>query len=359
MPIPAQRDPELTSRQLEAWLARRMPGATDLAVSGIAPPSFTGFSSDTLLFDLAWREDGVARRRGLVARIRPSGYTVFPEYDLPQQYRIVRALAERSDVPVPDALWLEPDEDVLGAPFFVMAKVDGRIPGDNPTYHTAGWVTEVAPAERAAMWWHGLEVLARIHRLDWRTLGLDVLATHIPGPPGVDRQIAYYERFLAWAARGRPQPTAEAALAWLRRHQPRDEPVGFCWGDARIGNMIFDAGRCVAVLDWEMATLGNPEQDLGWWLFLDRHHSEGIGVPRLDGFPSRADTVARYEELTRRRVQHLEFYEVFAGFRFAVIMCRIAQMMIAFDVLPADSDMETNNIVTQLLARMLNLPPPG
>src|SRR6185295_15576045 len=231
----------------------------------------------------------------------------------------------------------------LGAPFFVMEKVDGRIPGDNPPYHAAGWVTEIAPAERAALWWHGLEVLARIHRLDWRATGLDFLSGHMPGPPGVLRQLAYYERFLAWA-RGRPQPIAEAALAWLRARVPAEEPVGVCWGDARIGNMIFRDGRCVAVLDWEMATLGNPEQDLGWWLFLDRHHSEGIGLPRLDGFPSREETVARYEELTRRRVRHLEFYELFAGFRFAVIMCRLAQMLIAFDALPSDSDLETNNI---------------
>src|SRR5690606_8522169 len=98
-------------------------------------------------------------------------------------------------------------------------------------------------------------------------------------------------------------------------------------GDARIGNMIFRDRRCVAVLDWEMATLGPPEMDLGWFLLLDRHHSEGIGVPRLAGLPGPAETVARYEERLGRRVAHLAFWELFAAWRFAVILRRVAQQM--------------------------------
>jgi aminoglycoside phosphotransferase (APT) family kinase protein len=330
-----------------------MPQARDLTITNLAPPSFTGFSNDTLLFDLTWTENGRAHEQGMVLRLEPRGYTVFPEYDVGQQYRVMQRLGEATDVPVPRVYWLEESDALLGAPFFVMAKVEGRIPPDNPPYHAAGWMTEIAPEERAALWWDGLDVLARIHRLDWRRLGFDFLVGH--ERPGLDAQLAYYRRYLAWAARGKPQPIAEAALAWLERHHPGDEPLGLCWGDARIGNMIFAGGRCRAVLDWEMVTVGNPVQDLAWWLFLDRHHSEGIGVDRLPGLPGRAETVARYEALTGQRVAHLDFYEMFAGFRFAVIMCRLSQMLIAFDVLPPDSDMETNNIVTQLLAKMLGV----
>jgi aminoglycoside phosphotransferase (APT) family kinase protein len=122
--------------------------------------------------------------------------------------------------------------------------------------------------------------------------------------------------------------------------------------------MIFEGFECRAVLDWEMVTLGDPVQDLGWWLFLDRHHSEGVGVPRLPGFPSYAATIARWEDLTERRAEHVAFYEVFAGLRFAVIMMRLAQLMIEFEVLPPDADLERNNVVTQLLAKLLGLPPP-
>jgi len=117
--------------------------------------------------------------------------------------------------------------------------------------------------------------------------------------------------------------------------------------------MIFAGARCRAVLDWEMATLGNPEQDLAWWLFLDRHHSEGIGIERLAGLPGREETVARYEELMGRPVRHLDYYEVFAAFRFAVIMCRLWQLLIAYGAVPADADPQASNIPARLLAGML------
>ena len=123
--------------------------------------------------------------------------------------------------------------------------------------------------------------------------------------------------------------------------------------------MIFQDFSCAAVLDWEMATLGDPCEDVGWWLFLDRHHSEGLGMARLEGFPSHEATIARYQELTGFELDHLGYYQVFAGLRFAVIMARLAGMLIDYELLPPDSDMPTNNIPTQLLAKMLDLPPPG
>ena len=71
------------------------------------------------------------------------------------------------------------------------------------------------------------------------------------------------------------------------------EPIGLVWGDAKLGNILFgSAGEAQAVLDWEMVALGNPMRDLAYWLFLDRHYSEGYGLPRLPGFPSRQQTVS-------------------------------------------------------------------
>ena len=350
---------EQEARRLAGWLAGKLPGARDLSVRPVERSGATGFSSDTLLFDLAWRESGGERREPIVVRRAPLGHRIFPEYDIPRQHRILRILAD-TDVPVPRTRWLEEDPAILGSPFYVMERVEGRIPTDSPPYHVGGWVTEIAPAERGALWWSGLETLARIHRLDWRGLGLSFLGPSVPGRSPLERQLEEYERFLAWAAPGMRHPTCEPALAWLRDRRPREpEPVGLCWGDARPGNMIFQDGRCVAVLDWEMATLGNPVQDLAWWLFLDRHHSEGLGAARLPGFPSRADTVARWEEWTGLPARHVDYYEVFAAFRFAVIMVRVAQGFRAAGVLPPDSRLETHNIPTQLLARMLDLPAPS
>ena len=118
--------------------------------------------------------------------------------------------------------------------------------------------------------------------------------------------------------------------------------------------MIYaSGGRPVAVLDFETATFGQPEEDLAWFLFLDRHHSEGVYAQRLDGFPSPADTIARYEELLGRPMRNMDYYEILSGFKFTVIMSRIAQAMIEWDWLEADSDFPYNNNCSRLLDKVL------
>jgi aminoglycoside phosphotransferase (APT) family kinase protein len=355
MAIGDQRDLELAQRNLEAYFARVLPGASAIAVRDLAAPGM-GFSNETLLLDLSYRQGGAQRAERLVIRVKPKAQ-VFPEYDLRRQYTIMQLLAP-TDVPVPRVRWFEDADDVLGASFYVMDRIDGVVPPDHPSYHVAGCCVDMTPASRAALWWDGLDKLARVHRVDWRKLGLGFLARPDLGPTPLAQELEYHRRYLAWAAEGRPQPTTEAALAWLVAHQPADEPTVLSWGDARIGNMIFAGDRCVAVLDWEMASLGSPEQDLGWWLFLDWHHSGGIGVAPLEGFPSREETVARYERLTGHAVRNLPYYEAFAAFRFAIVMIRIAHLACAAG-LPIPDDFATNNTATQGLARLLDLPPPG
>jgi aminoglycoside phosphotransferase (APT) family kinase protein len=329
MPTPWQRDLESDRRKLHDWLATRLPDADALRVSELEAPQSSGFSNETLLFDLEIEARGRTRREPLVVRIQPTGYQVFPEYDLALQYRTMETLAA-TEVPVPRMFWLEEDPGILGAPFYVMGQVRGRVPTDNPPYHAGGWLTESTPAERAAIWWGGFQCMAKIHRLDWRALGFAALDKPELGDTPLDQQLAYYAKYLEWAARGREQPTAEAAFGWLRKNRPEGETVALSWGDARIGNIIFDGTRPAAVLDWEMVTLGSPEQDVAWQVFLDRHHSEGIGAARLAGFPSYEETTARYEEWSGHRIRHLHYYQVFAGFRFAVIMIRLAQQMVHY-----------------------------
>jgi aminoglycoside phosphotransferase (APT) family kinase protein len=377
LPAPRGRDLELTRRRLTEWFADRLPEADGVRLSELTGPGATGFSSDTLMFDLDYSERGREVHRPLVARIQPTGFQVFPEYDLGLQFEVQRAL-EPTDVPTARMLWREEEAGVLDAPFYVMERVDGCIPTDNPPYHMGGWVTGIQPEERASMWWTGLEVLARIHRLDWQALGLDFLdaegqGREAPAERGaaerssdrrdvtpLERHLDYYSAFLAWAWDDEPHPTCTPALEWLYQNRPRDpEPVALCWGDARIGNMVFQDHCCVAALDWEMARLGSPEEDLAWWLFLDRHHSEGVGVPRLPGFPTREETVARYEEWSGHRVRHLAYYERFAAMRFSVIMARLSRQMQAHGVLPPDSDFGVTNPCSRLLTVLLDLPDPA
>lgn len=355
MAIGDSRDLEQTRVQLTKWLSAKLPAADDVAVSDLRAPSM-GFSNETLLFDLEWRGDGTRHVESLVIRFRPTAQ-IFPDYDLGQQYRVMQLLAP-TGVPVPRMRWQEPDGNVLGSSFYVMDRVEGIVPPDQPSYHAAEVCTSMTPAQRAALWWDGLETMTRIHQLDWRQAGFGFLDAPQWGRTPLQQQLGYYRHFLSWAADGQPQPTCEPALAWLIEHEPRNEPVALCWGDSRVGNMLFRDSRCVAVLDWEMVSLGNPEQDLAWWLFLDWHHSAGLELPRLEGFPTRDETIARYEEMMGRCVEHFSYYEVFAAFRFAVIMIRIAHLTVAAG-LPTPADFATNNIPTRRLAQLLDLPAPS
>ncbi|TDC60174.1 phosphotransferase family protein [Actinomadura sp. GC306] len=351
MPVPDQRDSEVTRSSLTGWLDGHLPGAR---ITALETPQTSGFSNETLIFDVEWTGgDGALRREPFVARVAPMNYQVFPEPRFEEQYRLMRILDERTSIPVPPIRWYEPSPDVLGAAFFVMGRIEGRVPTDMPPYHSDGWVTEVPPDERAAMWWSTLEILADLHRLDPRELGLGFLDQPEWGAPGLDQRLNYYEHYLHWAYKG-PQETALKALDWLKANRP-DEPdaPGVLWGDSRIGNVIFQEGVPAAVLDWETATLGAPEEDLAWFMFIDRHHCEGIGAPRLDGFPSYAETVDRYTGLLGRPMRNMAYYEILSGFKFAVVMARIGQAMIDFGWIDETSDFPYDNNCTRLLARIL------
>jgi len=361
MPTPWQRDLEVDGRKLERWLRGKLPEGTQLRMSPLVSPQSSGFSNETLLCEADWLEGGQRRHEPLVVRIQPTGYQIFPEYDLGLQFRTMQRL-EPTEVPVPKVLWLEEeDTSVFGAPFYVMRKVEGRVPTDQPPYHAGGWMHEISPQERREIWLAGFDCMAKIHRLDVDASGFAALRRPELGANGLAQELSYYRKYLEWAARGKEQPVVEAALEWLLKSQPADEVDGLVWGDARIGNIIYDGTRPAAVLDWEMVTIGSPEKDVAWSIFLDRHHSEGIETPRLEGFPSYDETLAYYEERSGHRVQNLHYYEVFAGFRFGVVMMRLAQQMGYYEVMSEQQarEFEVNNTVTRLLAKILDIAPPG
>jgi aminoglycoside phosphotransferase (APT) family kinase protein len=345
---------EVARSRLALWLAARMPEASEVRVSPVTGPPFTGFSNETLLFDASWSEGSTATRAGFAARVKPRQHTIFLEDEFDTQYKVIEVLGAKTDIPVPPVLFFEEDPAVLGAPFFLMSKIDGEVPCDNPPYTMGGWPFDAAPDDQRRLWWSGLETMSAIHGLDWRSLGLDFVDRPSRGATGIEQQLGYYREYAAWVTEEHPEPLLEQALDWLDAHVPSHRgPDQLCWGDSRIGNMIFEDYTCRAVLDWEMVTPGDPVQDLAWFLYLDRHHSDGLGMARLEGFPSREQTVARWEQLTGKSASTLDYYEVFAAFRFAVVMVRIGWLMIRFDLLPPDSDYASNNTATQMLARIM------
>ncbi|MBM3133492.1 MAG: phosphotransferase family protein, partial [Chloroflexi bacterium] len=298
-----------------------------------------------------WTADGKPQSRSFVARLKAvSGPQVFPEYDLAKQYRIVELL-QNTDVPVPRLYGYEADESVIGVPFYIMGRVEGRLPLENPPYPAQGWLKECTTAERAEIWKSGIEAFARIHKLDWKKLGFGFLDRPERGAIPLDQELHYYREFYDWTRKGRRHPLCEETMAWLDANKPAREPVGLCWGDAKLGNMVFKGTHCEAVFDWELVHLGNPVDDVAWYLMLDACLSEGCGIPRLDGFLSREETVAHWERASGLKAQNFEYYEVFSAYRFSLIMYRIISMRKETGGWPADSDYDVNNLASFVLAR--------
>jgi aminoglycoside phosphotransferase (APT) family kinase protein len=359
MGIPAQRDPDVTRKTLADWLQQRLPGARDVEISELKVPEESGFSNETLMADVQWQESGRAGNDSIVVRVKPTGYKVFLDADFEQQWRLLTLLDKETDVPVPPMLWFEEDDSVLGAPFFVMRKVDGRPAPDRPPYNQAGWLYDATPAEREEAWSNAIDALVAVHRVP--TEMVMFLDKPELGSTGFDQIFNYWGKSFEWAARGKSQPVAEAAWEWLNANMPTSRPTALSWGDCRIANVLFAPDRSVrAVVDWEMLSLGGHEMDLGWWLFLDDFHA--FETTRLAGLGTRADTIERWEAGTGEKADDLHWYDVFAGFRFAIVMMRLAQMFESWGMdigQGSPADMETNNDVTHVLARKLDVAPPG
>ena len=352
-------DPTKAERDLRNWLSTKIGHHRHLHIDHLEVPSSSGMSNDIAMFGATWTENDKEHHHELVARIQPSGPGVFLTYDLAREYRLMKTLSESTAIPVPIVRWIETDPDVLGAPFMVMDRVSGQIAADDPPFTTAGWVTKLSPPQRTTMYNNGLHALAYIHTVDWQDLGLEFLSRPELGATGVEQKLTHYQQTYAWAAGARRYPTIEAALRWASDNLPTGEPNVLCHGDARLANIVYADDLSVAsVLDWELSTLGSPELDLGWWLFVMRHHTEGIGAPLPEGLPTAEQTIAYYERLTGHTVEHIHFYEVFAAIFLSVTMIQVANVLTAAGLLPAGSTMAESNPATHILASLLGLPAP-
>jgi aminoglycoside phosphotransferase (APT) family kinase protein len=344
--VAADRDHGETRAALARWLADQT-GATDVAVGELSIPGLSGFSNETLLFDATW--DGQVHP--LVIRVEPTGHTVFPATAFDAQVRVMQALGADGTVPVPEVLWFEQDPSVLGARFLCMARVEGEVPADSPGYHGAGWMTELDAAGQRRVWESGLDTMAAIHRLDRTALGLDWIPDVSPA-----EQLQLDREYRTFACGDGPSPVVDRAFELLAADLPAaSERPALCWGDSRIGNMIFGADqRVAAVLDWEMVTAGDPVQDLAWYLLLDRHHTMAFDVPRLPGLPGREESIARWEAASGHDAGHLAWYELLGATRYASIMVRVMKLLDSSGVFPGAAEGAFDQTGTRLLALLLD-----
>lgn len=303
---PADVRVPLDESALADWLRQRLGAEGDLAVRQY--PS--GFSNLTYLVTVGGRE--------VVLRRPPPGADVKGGHDMGREATLLGAL--HGHVPVPEPLGAESDADVLGAPFYVMERVEGVIlrAGDRPI--SADAMAGVADAF--------VETFAGLHAVDLEQVGL----AQFGKPVGyVRRQVEGWQRRYG-KAQTDEIPELDRAFAWLDDNQPEESGVALIHNDYKYDNLVLspDLGTVRAILDWELATVGDPLMDLGSTLgyWVEEGDSPALQALALSptwwpGNPTRDELVARYAEATGRDVGDAVVYYVYGLVKLAVIAQQI------------------------------------
>ncbi len=287
--------------------------------------------------------------RRLVLRKKPTGEVLPSAHAVDREYRVLTALAA-TDVPVPKTLLYHDDEEIVGTPFYVMERLEGRVVHDNA-------LPGMTPGERAAVYRSIAETLARLHAVDWAAVGLEGY-----GRPGgyFARQIARWTR--QWQlSRTKDLPDIERLITWLPEHVPDDDRATIVHGDFRLGNLMLHPTepRVIGVLDWELSTLGHPLADLahscmawhsspdefGGLLGLDL---DGLGIPDENAF------AATYYRHCGHDLRLEPFHHALALFRFAVIFEGIAARALAGNAAAEDAA-EVGKLAARFAARAIEV----
>ena len=321
-----ERDPQRMRNVLGDWLAPRVTRGGGVSISPITLPEGTGVANETLMFDASWATESGEVTQGFVVRVASSN-PLYIAADIRVHHDMYAALADVDGVPVPRVYGYEDDDSLLGAPFFVMERIRGLVPGDQPAWPTTGFVVDADPDARRAMWDNAVAVLAALHSADVSCFGFLAPAT---GTSGLADHLAYWRRWLDDPSSGATHDTIEAGYEWLLDHLPEPQPTALSWGDSRFANIMFDGTEVVAIFDWDTVSLAGPGADLGWWRFMDGPASA------LPGIGSADELVERWQDLTGRVATDIEFYDVFTAFRLSAILMRLFGQMGAAGTIPAD-----------------------
>ena len=294
------RPPLLVRRPLEAFLDGHGLGRGEVR----AEPIGDGHSNVTFLI----RRDG-----GEWVLRRPPRPPLPPSaHDVLREARLLRAVAGTA-IRVPKVLATCEDEGVIGAPFYVMERVHGVVLSDRLP---AGLSGERVGAEL-------IDALVEIHATDWRACGLE----------GFGRPTGYLERQVRrfaglWEHNAtRAIPAVDEVTAWLADHVPQSGPATLVHGDYRLGNVMFAGDRLSAIFDWELATIGDPLADVGYLVATYAEPGDPptaiaslTTVTRQDGFPTRAQLIARYEQRSGRSMRDLRWYTTLALWKSAIFL---------------------------------------
>ncbi|MEC9098308.1 MAG: phosphotransferase family protein [Pseudomonadota bacterium] len=307
----------------------------------------SGFSNETFIFSLEENDE----IKNFVLRLKPTNYQVFPEYNLKLQVDIMRCLHNRG-FPAPNVILYESNEGILGSEFYLMDYINGEAPSDNPPYHMdpKGMVGKAVKEDRRKIWTEWIHYLNQIHILDVDDLGLTELESKYGKNDPIDIDIEYYQDFLNWGMDGEDNPLCDDVLNWLRENKPKkNNPLSLCWGDSRPGNILYENFKATALLDWEMASYGDPISDVAWCLAVDDASSLGLTIERLEGSMDYKEALDIWSSKTGFSQENYEYYRIFSLLKFSVIMVRVAKKLVFNKIMPLESDFYKNNYISNFL----------
>ncbi len=326
----------LQTEPITEYLKSRLPQATELEVQNLFRiPG--GASRETWSFDARWHEGDSEVSRGFVLRRDPDASLL--ESDRDAEFRVMDAVFSRG-VPVPRMYWLEPDSSWLERPFFVMERVDGCEVSAQKLLFEPRFI---AAQPRIAA--HFVDILARIHALDWRGLGLDFLAVPEDARACAMMEIEKWEAVVDRDSLG-PQPVLRAAFRWLRKNLPPPaQRIVLVHADYRTGNFLFDeSGEIKAFLDWELAHLGDPLEDVAWACIRPWRWA---GDERIGGLMARDQFYQAYEQATGLKIdaEAVRSWELLGNVKLAAIFITGARSF---------CDGRTRSIMMALVGRNMN-----
>ena len=358
----SSRDVSTLPGVMSQWLSTVMPGGAAPEITVESGVDANGMSSETIILTGRWNEDGQAREQKWVARVAPTteDVPVFTSYRMDHQFDVIRLVGEKTDVPVPTVRWLEPTGKVLGTQFFLMDYVEGRVPPDVMPYTFGNnWFADAPAENRRELQDKTVEVIAKLHSI------ADADQTFGFLDDGSDsnalrRNLNWLQSWYAWAVPDIGSSSlVERALEWLESNFPTEvaatDPV-LIWGDSRVGNVLYDGFSPIAVLDWEMATLGPREMDAAWMIFAHNVFQElaGLaGMPGLPDFMREEDVRATYAEHTGVELGDLNWFYVYSGVIWACVFMRTSARRVRFGEIEKPDDVESLFYHGSLLKRLI------
>lgn len=344
----SNRDLDVLHARLTTWFAHTLGRGAEPSLSPLTSPGKAGMSNETLLFGMRWKPQECAERDGrFVCRLPPpaDAYPLFPDYDFDRQVGAMRLVAAKTAIPVPRVPWQERGADFLGAPFYIMERIEGEMVSDNPPYVFGGWLAEATPSRQREVQDAMVGILADLHGMSATEEETAFLQVPHPGESPLRRYFEWKKALYEWGRDGMRFPLVERLIDWLEARWPAHEgPAVVTWGDARPANVLWRDGKPVAVLDWEIATVGPRELDVGYMIFFHRYFQHiaraMAGIDVMPDFMRCDDVMSAYASRTGTCLQEIDWFITYGLLHQAVTEIRITQRRILFGEIerPRDPD---------------------